>query len=206
MSFTIDTMFATVEDAILAYSLTGETISRTGNAKPREIVPYDVYECADGSVAVGITEEDMWTDFCEAIGEPELKNNPLYATNDLRCKNFDDFTKHMTTVMKDKKINGIIAEFKKFNIPVSKLQLPLEALNCKHFNERNMVIEIDDANIGKYRAFGIPIKFSKTPGSVRKSSPLLGEDTKAILESIGYSDDEIRTLEKEEIITVAENR
>ena len=47
----LDTMFATVEDAVLAYSLTGKPISRTGNAKPREIVPYDVYE----SLRSGIT-------------------------------------------------------------------------------------------------------------------------------------------------------
>lgn len=201
----LDTMFATVEDAVLAYSLTGKPISRTGNAKPREIVPYDVYECADGPVAVGITEESMWPDFCKAVGEPELKDNKLYATNALRCENFSSFTEHMAAVMKDKKMDDVVAEFMKYNVPVSKLQLPLEALNSKHFNERDMVIEIDDANIGKYRAFGLPVKFSKTPGSVRKTSPLLGEDTKAILESIGYSDSEINEFIKEEIVTVPEN-
>ena len=201
----LDTMFATVEDAVLAYSLTGKPISRTGNAKPREIVPYDVYECADGPVAVGITEDSMWPDFCKAVGEPELKDNKLYATNSLRCENFSSFTEHMAAVMKDKKMDDVVAEFMKYNVPVSKLQLPLEALNSKHFNERDMVIEIDDANIGKYRAFGLPVKFSKTPGSVRKTSPLLGEDTKAILESIGYSDSEINEFIKEEIVTVPEN-
>ena len=65
-----------------------------------------------------------------------------------------------------------------------------------------MVIEIDDANIGKYRAFGLPVKFSKTPGSVRKTSPLLGEDTRHILQSAGYSESEIDDLIKEEIVTV----
>ena len=108
-------------------------------------------------------------------------------------------------IVKDKKMDDVVAEFMKYNVPVSKLQLPLEALNSKHFNERDMVIEIDDANIGKYRAFGLPVKFSKTPGSVRKTSPLLGEDTKAILESIGYSDSEINEFIKEEIVTVPEN-
>ena len=43
----LDTMFATIEDAILTYALTGNQISRTGNAKHREIVPYDTYDCKD---------------------------------------------------------------------------------------------------------------------------------------------------------------
>ena len=144
----------------------------------------------------------MWPDFCEAIGEPELKDSELYATNDLRCSNFDSFTEHMTELMKDRKMDDVVDDFMKFDIPVSKLQLPLEALNCRHFNERDMAIEIDDANIGKYRAFGLPVKFSKTPGSVRKTSPLLGEDTKSVLRYAGYSESEIDDLIKEEIVAV----
>lgn len=201
----LDTMFAAVEDAVLAYSLTGIPISRMGNAKPNEIVPYDVYECIDGPIAIGITEESMWPDFCEAIGEPELRYNELYATNDLRCANFESFTSHMTEVMKKRNMNDVIDNCMRFNIPVSKIQLPLEALNSRHFKERDMVIEIDDANIGKYRAFGLPIKFSKTPGSVRKTSPLLGENTRNILESIGYTDAEIEELITAEIVGIPEN-
>lgn len=200
----LDTMFATVEDAVLAYSLTGVPISRTGNAKPNEIVPYDVYQCSDGPIAVGITEECMWPDFCEAIGRSELRDDPLYRTNDLRCENFESFTALMSEIVKDWTMEQAMERFMKYNIPVSRLLLPLEGLNHEHFKEREMVLDINDANVGWYKSSGLPIKFSKTPGSVRKTSPLLGEDTVKVLQSAGYSDDEIQELIKEEIVGIPE--
>lgn len=200
----LDTMFATIEDAILAYSLTGIQISRTGNAKPREIVPYDKYECADSEITVGITDESMWHDFCEAVEMPELENDPLYATNDLRCENFDSFTKLMREYMKKKDSEWLLKRFTLYGIPASPILLPLEALSNEQFLTRDVAITIDDVNVGKYKSFGIPIKFSETPGGIQKSSPLLGENTEEVLRSVGYSDAEIRELIDEEIIGIPE--
>lgn len=200
----LDTMFATIEDAVLAYSLTGVPISRTGNAKPREIVPYDTYHCCDDAIAVGITDESMWPDFCAAIQMPELVDDPRFATNEQRCRNFDEFTALINGIMKKKKSSDLLAQFTEHHIPASKMLLPLETLSDEHFKARDMVVEIDDANVGKYRASGLPIKFSKTPGCVRKSSPLLGENTCEVLKYVGYTDSEINTLIKEEIIGIPE--
>lgn len=199
----LDTMFATIEDAVLAYSLTGVPIKRTGNAKPREIVPYDTYKCCDDIIAVGITQDDMWQDFCNAIEMPELADDPLYATNDLRCRNFTSFTELMRKLMEKRDSSWMLDRFAESGIPASRLLLPLEALNDEHFKARDMVLEIDDNNVGRYKASGLPIKFSKTPGFVKKSSPLLGEDTCAVLKSVGYTDDEIKRLIDDEIVGVA---
>lgn len=200
----LDTMFATVEDAVLAYSLTGIPISRTGNARPREIVPYDTYRCADETIAVGITDESMWPDFCKAIEMPELINDPRFITNEQRCNNFNNFTAIVSDAISKKQSSELLLRLADCHIPASRLLLPLEALNDEHFKARDMVLEIDDANVGKYQAFGLPIKFSETPGCVRKTSPLLGENTCDVLKSIGYTDSEINALIQEEIVGVPE--
>ena len=202
----LDTMFAAVEEAILAYSLTDNPVSRSGNAKPREIVPYDTYECADGIIAVGINDEDMWPDFCKAIGMPELTDDPLYADNDMRCRNFESFTAMMKNVMKKESKEYFLERFSSYNIPASPLLLPLETLANQQFIHRNMVLDIEDSNVGKYKAFGIPIKFSRTPGEVKKSSPLLGENTIEIMKSVGYTDQMVAKLIEEEIVGAAESR
>lgn len=198
----LDTMFATIEDAILAYSLTGTQISRTGNAKPKEVVPYDKYECADGEITVGINDESMWPYFCKAIEMPEMENDPLYATNDLRCENFESFTELMKNFMKTKSQEWLLERFHAYNIPAAPILLPIETLNDRQLTARDMAITIEDANVGEYRTFGIPIKFSLTPGGIRKSSPLLGEDTEKVLKSVGYTDGEIKKLVDEEIVGV----
>lgn len=200
----LDTMFATIEDAILTYSLTGMSISRTGNAKPREIVPYDTYDCVDGSVAVGTTEEAMWPNFCKAIEIPELIDDPLYKTNDLRCKNFKSFTKIIEEIMREKTMEWAVTQLAKYNVPAMPVIEPVDAMKHPQIVARDMVIEVEDSNVGKFKSFGIPVKFSKTPGVVRKGSPLLGENTYRVLQEIGYGKDEIDKLIAEEIVGVPE--
>lgn len=196
----LDTMFATLEDAVLTYALTGKEVSRTGNAKPREIVPYDTYDCADGFIAVTITDESMWPDFCNALEMPELINNSLYATNELRCRNVDSFTSMMKAIMSGKKQQWLLDRFEKFNIPATKIYSPLEAMEHPQLLSRNMIIDIDDANVGKFKTFGIPVKFSKTQGYIRKSSPRLGEDTYRIMEEVGYTKKEIAKMIEDKVV------
>lgn len=201
----LDTMFAAIEDAVLAYSLTGKPITRTGNAKPHEIVPYDTYHCAGGEVlAVGISEESMWPDFCKAIDKPEWIDDPRFATNDLRCENYKEFTALMEEYVADKKAEDLVEKFQANNIPASEIYAPLEAMDHPQIRARDMIISIDDPNVGHFHGFGLPVKFSKTPGSVKKPSPLLGEDSYRIIEGLGYSKEEIDRLVEEEIVGTPE--
>jgi len=62
---------------------------------------------------------------------------------------------------------------------------------------REMVVEVDHATAGRVKALGTPIKFSATPGAVTRAAPLLGQHTREILESLGYSAAEIGKLEQE---------
>ena len=95
----------------------------------------------------------------------------------------------------------LLERFGEYKIPAGKVIAPIDALENEQFIARDMVLEYKDANVGDMKTFGFPIKFSKSKGEIKKGSPALGENTYEILESIGYSKDEIKTLENEEIIT-----
>ena len=200
----LDTMFATIEDAVLTYSLTGELVSRTGNSKSREIVPYDTYDCKDSFFAVGITDETMWPAFCEAVEMPELAADPLYCDNDRRCENYGSFTALMKEYFRDKPSSWLLERFNERNIPAMTVNTPLQAASHPQMLARDMIIEMDDPNVGKFKGFGIPVKFSETPGNVDKASPLLGEDTCAVLKEIGYGQDEIDSFIENEIVGIPE--
>lgn len=200
----LDTMFATIEDAVLTYSLTGQLVSRTGNSKRREIVPYDTYDCKDSFFAVGITEESMWSRFCKAIEMPQLENAPRYRTNDLRCRNYESFTKLMQEYFKDKTEDWLLKRFHQYDIPAASVNTPLEAAAHPQMLARDMIIEIDDPNVGRFKGFGIPIKFSRTPGSIGKASPLLGENTCEVLEELGYTVQEVKNLVEGDVVGIPE--
>lgn len=203
----LDTMFAALEDSIMTYSLTGKPLHRSGNAKPAEIVPYDSYICKDGKMlTVTITRDEMWPNFCKAIDMPELIDDPLYATNDLRVKNFDSFTKKMQGYMTEQELDDMVARFQKHNVPASGVYRPIDAAEHPHMLARDMIIQYHDDNIGEFRSFGFPIKFSKTPETIRKGSPRIGGDTVRVMQELGYDQATIDEYIEEEIVEIPEEK
>lgn len=200
----LDTMFACLEDAILTYALTGKEVGRTGNAKPREVVPYDTYDCKDGFVAVTATNEKQWAGFCRAIGKPELIEDARFANNDLRVAAYEELTEIIKAAVADKEEEWLLGQFAANGVPASKIVKPMEALENPHLIARDMVIEVEDNNVGKMKTFGVPIKYSKTPGGISKSSPLLGEDTIKVMLEVGYAREEIDKMIEEEIVAIPE--
>jgi crotonobetainyl-CoA:carnitine CoA-transferase CaiB-like acyl-CoA transferase len=77
----------------------------------------------------------------------------------------------------------------------------LQALSDPQTIAREMVVEVQHPSVGPVKALGLPIKFSKTPGGVRKAAPLLGEDTREVLRQHGFSDEEIAGLEANGSVT-----
>lgn len=198
----LDTMFASLEDSILTYGLTGKPLRRSGNAKPQEIVPYDTYRCKDGLIAVTILDESMWPDFCHAIEMPELIEDPLYATNDLRCENYHQFTVMINELFAMKKMSWLLQKFHEYQIPAAQVESPAQAHDNEQIKARAMAIEYEDPNVGKLTTFGMPVKFSKTPERIRKPSPLLGEDTAEIMKAVGYTQKEVAQYQEEGIIEI----
>jgi crotonobetainyl-CoA:carnitine CoA-transferase CaiB-like acyl-CoA transferase len=62
---------------------------------------------------------------------------------------------------------------------------------------REMIVETTHPTAGKVKAIGLPIKFSDTPGGVRKAAPLMGEHTREVLLETGFSDTEIEQMAKQ---------
>ena len=67
-------------------------------------------------------------------------------------------------------------------------------MTSKHFTAREMIVEVEQPGSTPIRIAGTPIKMTRTPGGVRRRSPILGEDTRAQLKHAGLSDAEIQTL------------
>ena len=65
---------------------------------------------------------------------------------------------------------------------------------------RNMLVEIEDPELGVLKNIGIPVKLSKSPGRIRRRAPDLGEHSREILLSAGYSEEDLERLTKEGVV------
>ena len=90
----IDTIFSLLENALVNYTVAGIIPERNGNIDP-SIAPFDVYECKDGFVAVGVGNDRLFAKFCTTIGHEELLDDPRYKTNTLRCDNYEPELKNI---------------------------------------------------------------------------------------------------------------
>ena len=65
---------------------------------------------------------------------------------------------------------------------------------------RNMVVEVEHPTAGTIRNVGIPVKFSETPGSIRRPPPRFGEHTEEVLGEFGYATADIDALRSQGIV------
>jgi crotonobetainyl-CoA:carnitine CoA-transferase CaiB-like acyl-CoA transferase len=79
----------------------------------------------------------------------------------------------------------------------------LQALADPQTAAREMVVEVPHKTLGKVRTLGLPVKFSKTPGGVRTGAPLYGEHTRAVLDELEFTADEIAAFEREGAVVSA---
>ena len=195
-----DAMFGILESPILFYNLLGKKVSRCGNNDAGVLVPYDVFKCKDGYFSAGLASESGWDKFCNVIGMPELIDNPLFQTNELRCMNYSNITPIISVYFANKTRDELLESFTAANIPNAPVLTVPEVMHHPQIKEREMLIDLVDPGVGKYQAIGNPMKLEKTPAVIRHGAPILGQNTSEVLLSFGYTQKEIQEFYDKEVI------
>lgn len=164
------------------YLTSGIEPVRRGNAHPN-ICPYDVFACADGHVIVAVGNDGQFRRFAEALDAPDLSADPRFATNPDRLAHRDALTERIATLLAPLAKGLVIARLNAARVPAGPIHTVAEALASDQAAARGAVIEAphDDVEGGAVRLLGNPLKFSRTPVSVRRAPPRMGQDGDAVL-------------------------
>ncbi len=156
--------------------------------------PYQAFRAKDGWVNIGGANQSNWERLCEALGHPEWKADPRFATNGDRMENLPALVEAMNAVLCTRTRAEWIEVLDAAGVPVGPVNTIGEALTHPQVLARGMVAEINHPQTGRFRTIGCPIHFSETPTSVDRPAPLLGEHSREILREAGYADPEIEAL------------
>ncbi|MEF9916147.1 MAG: CoA transferase [Lachnospiraceae bacterium] len=192
-----DTIFTLLENAIVKTTMAGYIPHREGNIDP-SIAPFDIYEAVDGYIAIGVGNDKLFKIFCDVIERPDLVENPLYLTNDLRCQNYKGELKTIISDWVSDKTKAYLEDvFSKAGIPCGPVLNMEEAINHPQFQAREMMVHMEHPTIGDMYFQGCPIKFTETPGSVDTPAPLLGQHNKEVF---GFSEKQLAKLHEDGVL------
>jgi crotonobetainyl-CoA:carnitine CoA-transferase CaiB-like acyl-CoA transferase len=175
------------------YFTDGAIPQRLGSAH-RLNAPYQAVRCSDGYVNVGGANEKNFQLFCAICGHPEWASLPEFANNTLRVKNRSALIEQIENVTINMTRAELLAKMDAAGVPGGSILDYAEVFQDPHVLAREMVQEVEHPTLGKLRALGSPIKFSKTPVNVKRVAPLMGQHTLEVLEGLGISADEIARL------------
>jgi alpha-methylacyl-CoA racemase len=171
------------------YFGSGEVPERGNIMLSGGIVCYRPYEAADGWVTCGALEPKFWQRFCRAVDREDLIEKQFEKPG-------TDAHKQVAEIFRTK----TRAEWKAFNDEHDAMIEPIldldEALESELVREREMTVTYEQPEMGEITQLGFPIKLSRTPASIERPAPALGEHTAEILADRGYSNEEIQALEE----------
>jgi formyl-CoA transferase len=141
-----------------------------------------------------VVQEHVWKALAELIGGEELAADPRFETIDVRRKNQGAMWDLLTQFASNHTKRDLMVIFNEINVPCGPVLSTMDLANDEHVRQREMYVELDHPERGKWYNLGCPIKLSDSPVEIERS-PLLGEHTDEILgEVLGYDGSEIEGL------------
>jgi crotonobetainyl-CoA:carnitine CoA-transferase CaiB-like acyl-CoA transferase len=174
-------------------------------SNPQGSLPlYKFYQGSDGKwFFLGLGNMTFFTKFAilmeheEWLADPRFEGAPFLIFPPISDEIMAMFKEIFTTKTRDEWLEFLQSE----DIPCA-AALPVEEfLDDPQVMANEMVVEVEEPDLGTVREMGIPVKLRGTPGEIKSRSPKLGEHAQEILTGIlGYSDEEIASFKKEKLI------
>ena len=171
------------------YFLSGRHPAITGNNHPN-LSPYDVYPTRTCDVFIAGGNQGQFRRICEVLGVPEAVDDPRFDSNGSRLSHQRELRELFEPLMKRWDGEELAKALMAAGAPAGAVLETHEVVTAPHTIHREMTVEIDG-----FRTTGNPIKMSRTPPApTRRKPPRFGEETRAVLAEIGYSEDEIEAM------------
>ncbi len=170
-----------------------EVAKQAGNDHPTTI-PTGVFKTADGYINIAAAGQVIWERLCQAVGAPELLDNPDFKTNSLRSKN----RKAVNAALEAKTVAKTSVEwielFEKTGVPSGPIYNIDQVFADPQVEHLGIAQDAKKPNGDTQTFVGQPFALSRTPSKIVRTPPKQGEHTDEVLKEFGFADDEIAEL------------
>lgn len=195
-----ETVYASLASNLsFLYNSKGDMPPRTGNRHGGlSISPYNVYATSDGHIAIITVTEDHWRAILDAIGKPELKTEPRFASNALRVQCMDEIDAMIEAWTRSKPRDAVIALLRRHRVPTAPVRNLREVMHDPHMHQRGMLEHIDHPELGDIVVPTSPLRFHGADKVATTPSPKVGQHNREVYGGwLGLSEAEIVALEQD---------
>ena len=190
----LDPLFAILGPQAANYRLTGKPRPRTGSRSSNS-APRNVYKCKDGQyVALSASTENMAKRLFEAIGRPDILEDPRFRTNADRVTHADELDAILAAHLVERTQDENVTFFEKVEVTVGPVYDISQILHDPHVVERELLADYPDAEMGELPMDHPAARFLETPATVRAPAPRLGEHNRELLREVGLSEADYQEL------------
>ncbi|MFQ5933050.1 MAG: CaiB/BaiF CoA transferase family protein [Dehalococcoidia bacterium] len=189
-------------DSIMDYSMNGRVRTRIGNRHPFR-APQGVYPCRgeDRWIAISVASDEEWQGLCRAMGRPELASDPRFGDVLSRSSNHQELDTIISDWTRRHDHYEVMGRLQEEGVAGGVVLAADELFEDPHFKDRGFWEELDYPDAGRFPHFGIPIKFSRTPGGSRTPAPLFAQHNRYVFEEVlGLSGSRVDELLKSKVV------
>jgi crotonobetainyl-CoA:carnitine CoA-transferase CaiB-like acyl-CoA transferase len=136
------------------------------------LAPYGMFQARDREFYMGVGSERMYAALCRAIERPDLAADPRFARNGERIAHREELNAELAPVFLTRDGEAWVTLCTELGIPASLVSTIPEVVEQEQARAREMIVE---TGIDGVRTAGLPIKLSRTPGTIRRPPPHLGD-------------------------------
>ena len=187
---------------MLQYQMTGEIPTPSGNDDP-DFAPHNNYPCAgeDEWVSVAVGSDAEWRALVDVLADDRLNADSRFCDPASRWRNrrqLDEIFSDWTRTRSSQEATSILQQAGVAAMPVMNIA---DQFADPHLNSRETYVEIDHPHAGAEMLYGVPWRFSETPGGVRTPAPLMGQHNDYVLsELLGLDATGIAELVAEQVV------
>lgn len=167
----------------------------------RRIAPHGAFRTQDGYITIAAdAAPGTWKALCQLLGKAEMETDARLADNTQRRKNLPFLIEQIEAATTTRESAFWLEKLQTAGIPCGPVNNYDKVFQHPQVLARNLLVENVHPKAGRVKMVGKPLKFSATPATDLVPSAALGEHTASILQSLGYSADELEQLKRENVI------
>ncbi len=172
----LDTMTGVLANQAMNWFASGVSPTRVGNAHIN-VCPYAVFPCADGWFILAVGNDGQFRRFCDAMGLPEMRDDPRFATNAGRLAFKDVLFKGIEAATSLVPKLALLARLEAVGVPAGPINTVAQAFDDPQVIARGMAIDVSRPDGSLVPGLRTPIRFSDADLATGRAAPMLGSPT-----------------------------